>query len=68
MHGHRSTHCCCLSRGAFGRGGTIGLSLLVAGTQELFAKIVQEAEDWVHAGFKSLAGVCPIWSQNNVIM
>jgi len=43
-------------------------SRTVAGTQELFRKVVQEAEDWVQTGFKTLAVVCPIWSQNTVFM
>lgn len=33
----------------------------VAGTQEMFRKVLREAEEWVHAGFKMLAMVCPIY-------
>jgi hypothetical protein len=43
-------------------------SRAVAGTQELLRNVVQEAEDWVQAGFKTLAVVYPIWSRNTVVM
>jgi hypothetical protein len=39
-----------------------------SGRQELFRKVVQEAEDWVLAGFKTLAEACLAWSHSLVSM
>ncbi|XP_066320627.1 uncharacterized protein [Miscanthus floridulus] len=38
------------------------------GVQELYLKLVREADDWVQAGFKTLSVVCPLWSQNLAAM
>ena len=38
------------------------------GVQELYLKLVREADDWVQAGFKTLSVVCPLWSQNFAAM
>jgi hypothetical protein len=43
-------------------------SRAVAHQQDLFRKVLREAEDWVQAGFKTLAAVCPLWSRSIVVM
>lgn len=36
--------------------------------QDLYLKVVREADDWVQAGFKTLSIVCPFWSQSYAAM
>ena len=44
------------------------LSRTASGVQELYLKVIREADVWVHAGFKTLSAVYPLWSQNFVVM
>ena len=39
-------------------------SRTASGAQELYLKVVREADDWVQAGFKTRSVFCPLWSQN----
>jgi hypothetical protein len=41
---------------------------VAAGTVAMALAILQEAGDWVQAGFSGLASWCHIWSQNSVHM
>jgi hypothetical protein len=35
-----------------------------AAVHELYRKVLREADDWIKAGFTTLAVVVPYWSQN----
>jgi hypothetical protein len=39
-----------------------------APVHELYRKVLREADDWIKAGFTTLAVVAPYWSQNRSAM